>query len=279
MTKNVWTRNDVDMNLSTLRDVRRASGLNISAGRVSNSSNVHKFGANLAVPTAFTPMCIGGIWRTPQVAGAVSLRVKAGGNAADTAAGAGAREVTLEGLDETGAAVTEAVATAGASASAGTTATFIRINRAYVSAVGAYSDPNGATSGSMTADIVIEDAGGVADWATVQLDVFGDAQSFIGCYAVPLGKTAYMPSWFVQVDSNKAMDFHFFKRENILQAAAPYSALRVQFGAFGVTDNVTIRPLTPGGPFPALTDLIWMGRVDTSTGIGAVDFEIILEDA
>ncbi len=254
------------------------AGLNITAGRIGGTTVVHKFGANIAIPTTFKPVARGGIYPMVQVGGAVTMRVKAG-NTNDTAAGSGARSVTIEGLDETGAAVSETVATAGTSASSATSATFIRVFRAYVATAGTYATVSGATSGSQAADIVIEDGAGAGDWATIPLHVFGMAQTTIGCYSVPLGKKAYVESILLQADSTKAVDFMFYTRANILQTAVPYSPLRMMFGAFGVADKVTLQPKTPIGPHAALTDLIFMARVGATTGTGAVDFEIILEDA
>ena len=273
----VDTTNTLLTGIDTVLDSIEAqdtAGLNISAGRITGTSAVHKFGANLAIPNSFTPVTRGGVYPMVLAAAATTLRIKAGGNAADTAAGAGAREITLQGLDETGAEVSEAVATAGASASSSTTATFIRVYRAWVSASGTYATPAG---GSHVADIVIEDTAGTQDWGTIPLNGFGMAQSTIAAYTVPLGKTAYMQSWLLQVDSNKTVDFMFYVRENILEAAAPFSGYRMKFGAFGVADNISVKPHTPAGPFPALTDLVWMAKVATGTGIAAADFELIIE--
>ena len=275
-SNNVWSRGDIDLNIKLLREIRNADGQALSAGRVPGSSVVHKFGANLLVPTTFTPVTRGGIYPMVQVAGATTLRVKAGGNAADTAAGAGAREITIQGLSPTGVEIFESVITAGASASTSTTATFIRVYRAWVSASGTYASTAG---GSHVADIVIEDTAGTQDWATIPLNGFGMAQTTIAAYTVPLGKTAYMRSWLLQVDSNKAVDFIFYVRENILETAAPFSGYRMKFGAFGVADNISVKPHTPAGPFPALTDLVWMAKVGATTGIAAADFELVLEDA
>lgn len=102
------------------------------------------------------------------------MRIKAGGNAADTAAGAGAREVTLIGLDASGNVVTEAIATNGISASSATTNSFIRLYRAYVSASGTYAT---AAAGSHTAAIVIENSAGGTDWLTIDATSFPLAQS------------------------------------------------------------------------------------------------------
>jgi len=48
---------------------------------------IQKFGANPAVGTTFVPVSDGGIYMTPQAAGAKALRIRAGGNANDTADG------------------------------------------------------------------------------------------------------------------------------------------------------------------------------------------------
>jgi hypothetical protein len=89
--------------------------LEVHKGNVTGHSIIHKFGHNTAIPTTYTPVTSIGSYPTPQVSGATTLRIKAGGDANDTAAGTGAREITLIGVDETGAEVTETLATAGAS--------------------------------------------------------------------------------------------------------------------------------------------------------------------
>ncbi len=72
----------------------------ISRGLVDGQSVVHKFGRGV-VGTSFVPIAFGNIYRTPQPANATALRVKAG-DANDTAAGTGAREVMVQGLSATG---------------------------------------------------------------------------------------------------------------------------------------------------------------------------------
>jgi hypothetical protein len=248
-------------------------GLEMASGAFSGLSVIHKFGADQAVGTSFEPITSGGVWPTPQVSGATALRIKAGGNANDTAAGTGAREVTIVGLDETGAEVTEALATAGASASSATTATFVRIYRAYVSSSGTYAT---ASAGSHSADIVIENSAGTADWATINSTPFPMSQSEIGCYSVPLGCTAYISNIVVNVDSTKAATILGFKRENILETAAPYTAMRSFLELGGVSGEEFITPKIPYGPFPALTDIGFMAKLTSGSGEVDVDFEILL---
>lgn len=250
-------------------------GLNVASGKIPGVSVVHKFGRNESIGTTYTLISTGGVYQMLQPAAAVTLWVKAGGNAADTAAGVGARSVSFQGLDETGAEVTATVATAGASASLATTETFIRLYRSWVATSGAYAT---TATASQAADIVIEDSGSAADWATIQFVSPGLGQTEIGAYSVPLGKTAYIQSAILQVDSTKAVDLALFQRQSILDAAAPYQAARIVFQAVALDGIETVRPLTPFGPFPALTDLFWMGKVAAGTGSATIDYEIVLED-
>jgi len=247
--------------------------LEISKGNITDHSLVHKFGKNEDVGSAFEPLAIGGIYQTPQVSGATTLRVKAG-DANDTAAGSGAREVTLEGLDETGALVTEAIATNGASSGTAGSVTWLRLFRAYVSESGTYAN---ATTGSHADDIVIETTGGVA-WLTIDTDSqdFERGQSQVGSYTVPLGKTAYLHEYVLTTDSNKAVDFVFMQRQGILETSAPYQAMRC------VIEEVGIQGYFPGSflggqSFPELTDIGFMVKA-ASTAVVTADFEIVLVD-
>ena len=71
----------------------------------------------------------------------------AGGNANDDAAGTGAQQITVVGLDEESQPAQESIATAGASASSFTTTTFTRVNGAFVSIAG--------SGGSNEGDVVL----------------------------------------------------------------------------------------------------------------------------
>ena len=247
--------------------------LEIQRGNVPGMSVVHKFGRNAAVGTSYTPIAVGAVYQTPQVAAAATLRVKAG-DANDTSAGTGAREITLEGLDETGAMVTEALATAGTSASSATSATFIRLFRAYITASGTYAN---ASAGSHAADIVIENGAGGTDWATIDSTDFSRSQSEIAAYTIPLGKEGYIASVAINVDSNKTANIIMFKRANILETAAPYTAMRMQVQWGGVTGHAGLHPVTMLGPFPALTDTGFMAKAASSAEVD-IDYEILLID-
>jgi len=255
------------MNAETLSE-----GLRISMGLVPDVSSVNKFGNNDAVGTSFVPVAQGGIYRTPQVSGATALRIKAGGNAGDDAAGAGAREITLIGLDETGAEVSETLATAGASASLPTATTFIRLYRALVSASGTYATQS---AGSHVADIVIEDAAGSEDWATISLNSFPAGQTEVGAYTVPLGYSAHLSKIAIDVEANKLVTAKFFQRQNILDTEAPYSAMRLVQNYTGLAGSIVEEFDVPIA-FPALTDIGFLAKVDSQTAAVAVAFDFKL---
>lgn len=246
--------------------------IEVAKGNIAGHSLVHKFGHNDAVGTTLVPISLGGIYRTPQVAGATALRIKAG-DANDTAAGSGAREVTLEGLDETGALVIEPLITAGASASANTSATFIRLFRVWVSSSGTYAS---ATAGSHAANIVVENAAGTEDWATIEASVFPASQSEIGAYSVPIGFKAYVLSAAAFSDSSKITSIFFFQRKNILETVPPYTAMRLVFDATveGIPADVT--PRSALDDFVGPCDIGIMGLVNTGSALVHVDIEILL---
>ncbi len=213
----------------------------VNFGRVAYVNSVQKFGRNDAVGTgAYEDIWLGGgSYNWLQAASA--LRVRAGGNAADDAAGAGAQSITIEGLDENFDAASETVATAGASASDPTTTTFSRVNRAYVGATGAYT-------GNNTAAVLIETTGGTL---VAQIEA-GAGQTQLGLYSVPRLKTAYLTRvrFIVSAGTNKTASLRFWKRENADDVTTPYSPKRLIEAFDEVAGEVQIQfeawPAIPG---------------------------------
>lgn len=253
--------------------------LDVARGLQGGISDTNKFGRNDATGTSFVPISMGGVYQTPQSGSATTLRIKAGGNANDTAAGTGAREITLEGLDENFVEVTETLATAGASASSATTTTFTRLFRAYVSASGTYAT---ASAGSHSGDIVIENGAGGTDWLTIDSTVgFPVGQSEVGAYSVCSTKTAYVKLRQVTADTGKKVDLIFFHRGAIDETSAPYTAMRAKSVLVGLDGGVLGQYSDfeiPIGPFPGPCDIGFMGRVNTGTAEISVEFEIIEVD-
>lgn len=248
--------------------------MEVRRGNIPNWSIVQKFGGMYDVAGTYTPLTTSGVHQTPQVAGAVALRVKAGNVNDDVAPATGAQEVTLQGLDQNGARATETIATNGTSASTTTTTTWLRLYRLWVSKSGSYA--SGATA-SHAAAIVIE-SGAAAEWASIDATGIPKGQSQIAMYATAADETAYLTSFALTTDALKPVDFVLFKRENILETAAPYSAKRTVIELFGIEGHYERTLRTALGPFPPLTDIGWMGQ-GASTPDVTVDFEMLIHRA
>jgi hypothetical protein len=162
-----------------------------------------KFGVNEAVSNgAYEDIWAeGGLYTLLQTADTV--RVKAGGNAADTAAGIGARIITVEGLDENWNEASEDITLAGTLVSASTTTTFIRINRVFVKTCGTYG-------GSNTGIIRIEDTSATTILAHIPA---GNGITFQAIYAVPAGKTAYITEIKTSVGESNSADVRMWNVE------------------------------------------------------------------
>lgn len=257
-----------------LRKLFESEGLYIAAGDIAGSVIENRLGNNPSVGTSFVPVTVGGIWRTPQSADATALRVKAGGDVDDAATGSGAREVTFVGLDETGALVTEAIATNGVSESNSTSITFMRLISVYVSAAGTYATLS-AGGGSHAGTIVIENSAGDEEWATINLNGYPAGQTKIVDYCVPLGKTAYVYGITITTESNKPIDCMMWERNNVMQTSAPFSAIR-QRQRFGGIEGVVSQPFQLPMKFDALTDFGFCAKVAAGSADVTVSTQILL---
>ena len=239
-----------------------------------NGSVLQKFGRNDNVGTSFVPVCFGGFYRTPQVSGATQLRVKAG-NANDTSDGSGARSVFIEGIDANGELATETLATNGESAGSNSVNSYIRVFRGYVLTTGTYGTQ---LAGSHSADITIENAAGTEDWLTIDSNGFSRGQSEIGAYTVPKGKAAYILDFEYSVDTSKVSKLLLFRRNNILDTAAPYSAIREVFSFEALVSAGEYSFDAPLGPFEEYTDVGFLGTSNNSGGTINVAFSILVRD-
>ena len=249
------------------------SGLDIARGLAPGCVGSFRYGRHTTVTSTYTPITQSGFYRTPQATGAVALRVKAGGNANDTTSGSGAREITIIGLNSSGDIITETLATAGASASAATAQTFMRLTDAFVSKSGTYASQ---TAGSQAGSITIEKSTGGEDWALIAAGTISRSVSEIGAYTTPNNKSVCVTDIHVTSDADKKANIVMFKRQNILQTSAPYSALELVFElpqSFGLSDFHFDPPLY----FPPLCDFGFMANVSASTvdisvGFGMMEF-------
>ncbi len=82
----------------------------------------------------------------------------------------------------------------------------------------------------------------------------------------------------VFADSNKTTNVLFFQRTRILQAAAPFDAMRIVFEETLDADQGDLIPKTPIGPFPGPCDVGFMAKVSATTSVVEVDFEVLESD-
>jgi len=234
----------------------------VAAGEVPGAGANHKFGYNKA--------CAAGvdsdIWTGPTalytgfLPAGLPLRIKAGGDALDDAAGTHARSVVLQGLDDNGLEISQTLATAGASASADTGLGFRRYNRGYVDGVGVFGNSNKAA-------ITIETNTGITvgyiDITTGSV-VRGQGQTQMAIWTVPADTLAVVETITAHVEGTKTADIYFWQRPNAFAAAAPFGAARIWH----------IEPALIGGkvhnfksppPFDTLTD-IWVSAIAGAGG-------------
>ena len=246
-------------------------GIQVSRGNILNASVVPRRGI-ATVLTSFVPIADALAYRTPQVGSATALRIKAGGNAADTAAGTGARSVRITGMDANGDVVTETLATAGALASSATSQTFIRLFDVEVIDSGTYGTQ---TAGSHAGNIVIENAAGTEDWATIPVNGFPTSSTSIASYTIPRNYTGFIEGISIAVEGTKLVNILMLSRGGVLDTAAPYQPIKREQEWIGIantyTDTFTM-PLV----FPELTDVGMLAKVSNGDGSVTVQMDILL---
>lgn len=227
---------------------------------------IHKFGRNSEIDTTSDPEDVwnaGGTMDWETVAAAVSV-TSGSGDDDGSPLGTGAGELTIVGLDGSFAEQTEAITLNGASAVT-TGATFLRVNRAFVSQVGTY---HGSNAGAITATI---------NGNNTFVIGAGDGQTLLARYTVPAGKVAYISSATIGVNATKSADLVLYQCQNAEVVASPFTGAKRAILVFdGVVGEFLFAPKVPLGPFMAKTDLWWtvaaVAANDTSV---SVDFEIL----
>jgi hypothetical protein len=242
--------------------------LEVQRGVVTGVSSVRKFGHNPSVVTGSYQDIWDGGGAYPFQTSASAVRIQAGGDAGDTAAGAGAQKIAVEGLDENWALATEDIATAGAAQSLPTTTTFTRVFRAYVKESGTYGGTN-------IADIDIETTGATVV-AVIPADV---GQTQMALYTIPDGKVGYLCGIDFSGTSTQTYDVRVFKREKADDIAAPFGPVRIVSEFNGQVRAGDREFCVYPSALPARTD-IWMSAV-ANGGAGVAlsgEFDLWLVD-
>lgn len=190
------------------------------------------------------------------------LRIRAGGNANDTANGSGARSVVLQPhrddftwIDDESVVLT----TAGAAASALTEQPYRRCVRAFVKTSGGYA--NGTTSGTNAGPIVIETQSGIE----VAVIDTGDNDAQQSMFTVPTGYTLWLSAFSMAVDANQPATVSILYRSQADVIAEPFSARRTLLTAAGVVGLIQF-PLEFHVALPEKTD-VWV-RATSAAGAG-----------
>jgi hypothetical protein len=245
--------------------------LEVAKGNIPKHSLVNKFGFNGSIGSTLVPVSTSGTYATPTVATALEV---VSDDTGDTAAGAGAREVTVIGLDANFDQQIVAVATDGTTPVA-LTGTWMRVYRAYVSASGTYASQAG---GSHIGEITIQVSGAGAIWAAIDIadSGFPSGQTEIAAYTVPRGHTGYLLSKHATIESSKTPDIVWFRRGNANVVVAPFSPMRVFETHYGAGNEITYGPSAPAITLEAMTDVGAMGHVATGTAAISIEFQILL---
>ena len=246
------------------------SGMLIARGLMGGCTAYHISGRYASIGATPTPVTRSGYYRTPQASAPVALRIKSGGNANDTAAGSGGRAITFVGINATGDLITETVATAGASASAATAQTFIRLREAFVSESGTYATQ---ATGSHASTINIEDTAGNL-WATIADGTLGRGVTEQAVFTTPKNRAALVTNVFLSSDADKKANIVFYQRQGILKTSAPYDALQI-INEFPQNAGLSDLAFNPPIYFPPLTDFGFLASVSASTVDVSIGIDLI----
>jgi hypothetical protein len=236
--------------------------INISAGDVSGTSYIEKFGMNTDVDSNKETIWDGGdIYTYISTAETVAITSTLG---ADSAAGTGARTVEIQGLDANHNLVYETLTVGGGAG----TQEFLRVFRAKVVTAG--------TSGINEGTISITSSDTSTELAQIGVDgsgsnAAGRGQTFMALYTVPAGKTAYLTQWTVGCGKQNT------------DAVATFLA-RPEGGAWNAKDIITVSATTYAKDykiplqFTEKTDIEVRAYSTTNNSLVSSTFNLILID-
>ena len=243
-----------------------ASNIPIANDDVQGYKAIHKFGRNPNIGNApETIWMYGGKYQYLAV-GAASTLYAYSANSEDSAAGDGARTITIQGLDNNFNEIEETVTVNGAA----TTLEFLRVYRAFVYTAGSTNTNEGdvlISTGAGGSGTVLADIGTIGTGST-----FGLGQTQLALYTIPAGKSGYLTTWNVGLApaNNKAT---VLLKSRELNGDGPFRTKDIVDLVGGYhTQNYSI-PLC----FPAKTDIEILASGDTSSIISS-SFDIILVD-
>jgi hypothetical protein len=231
----------------------------ILKGVIPDHDGLVKFGANAAVSTSEEVIWTNSNGRTYLTA-AETLNVRST-DVNDTAAGTGARTVTLSGQTTAFVEITETV-TLNGTTSVATTNPFLRIYRVTVDTAGSSEINEGA--------INIYDN---ADTALLAQVAASRGQSQMAFWTVPAGKTAFVKQVFAGEGANKRVTVRLYARDNTVTDAAWQLKLEIEVNLAHFEQDFFI-PLK----FTEKTDLKLVAQSGITGGDVKAGFSLYYED-
>jgi hypothetical protein len=246
-------------------------GLQVSRGLVPNVEAFRKFGANIAIGTS--EVQIAGVATLGPYMPTTAVKVEAvSSDANDTAAGTGAQQITIFGLDENFNEVSEVLTMAGTSATSDSAYSYATVYRAYVSRVGTYAAS--AAAGSNIGAITVRGGTGTPD---IVIIAAGLGQTQTSHYTVPAGHSLYISNVHLSVGSAKAVDLKWYQRPNANDVATPFTGARRLVSFFdGVLGQVDFEYSDAPIKFSEYTDIWFTGIVAATTGSASVEYSGVL---
>ena len=243
-----------------------ASNIPIAGGFVDGYSAIHKFGRNPNVGNVpETIWMYGGIYQYLDV-GSDSTVYAYSASTDDGPGNDGARTVTVQGLDNDFNPIEETITVNGAAS----TASFLRVYRAFVATAGVLAANDG--------DVIISTAAAGGGTVLADIGVIGSGtttglgQTQLALYTIPAGKTGYLTTWNVGVSPmNNAVTVTLKSRE--LDGSAPFRSRDIMDIVGGYTTQNYSIPIR----FPEKTDIEVRAAGDTGSVISS-SFDIILVD-
>lgn len=225
----------------------------VALGKYPGYKNVTKFGRNPAASAAMEDVTYqSGILDWRESATTIEA-ISSDADDIDTT-GAGARKIMVEGLDANFNEISEEIAMNGTDPTSATSASFLRVNRAYVSDAGVYANGN---TGSNEGTITIRVASAGATLLQIGLEgTIGLGQTEHAGYTVPAGKSVLLYHAWINVDGAQSASVFLWKRENADDVSAPFSARRLQLSLDGLAGSTHLDLPAPLR-FPAKTDIWW----------------------
>lgn len=261
--RNLTAQRDADTIIARQTD----HSLDVAQGFWSSTSARQKFGHNPSVSTTEEV-----IWRvggdyTGWLTSATTIEAISS-DATDNASEVGARQITVEGLDENFDEASETIAMNGTSATTATTTTFIRVHRAYVTE-GGCGTYHGTNVGAIT--IRVSSAG-----ATLAQIAAGRGQTELACVTVPAGYTMFIRNIRFNVDGGKPCTCFLNIYPMADDVSSPYSGKRTLLRAPGV-DGQFDHTFTQYIEISEKSDVWLSARAAASTAAvaGAIDYYLV----